>query len=128
MRQAGRSLPEYRELRERFGLFERSATPELCAEVTLQPVRRQVVDGAEAFTGYVQAKVRAGADVVQLHDSWVGVLAPRDYEELVAPYSARILSALDVPTIHFGTGTAGLLGRMAASVGDVIGVDWRIEL
>ena len=73
------------------------------------------------FARYVQAKVRAGADVVQLFDSWVGVLSPTDYEELVAPYSARILAALDVPTIHFGTGTAGLLGRMAAAGGDVIG-------
>ena len=83
---------------------------------------------AEVFAAYVQAKVRAGADVVQLFDSWVGVLSPSDYEEHVAPYSARILAALDVPTIHFGTGTAGLLERMAAAGGDVIGVDWRIEL
>jgi uroporphyrinogen decarboxylase len=83
---------------------------------------------AEAFTGYVQAKVRAGAGVVQLFDSWVGVLSPADYDENVAPYSARILGALDVPTIHFGTGTAGLLGPMAAAGGDVIGVDWRVEL
>ena len=241
MRQAGRSLPEYRALRERHSFFEVAETPELCAEVTLQPVRRHDVDAAvmfadimtpvvamgvelelvegvgpviahpvrtaadverlripepdafapvleavrlvraelppdkavigfcggpftaagylvegkpsrdfvavktlmyrepgvwqalmeklaEAFTRYVQAKVRAGADVVQLFDSWVGVLSPADYDEHVAPYSARILAALDVPTIHFGTGTSGLLGRMAAAGGDVIGVDWRVEL
>jgi uroporphyrinogen decarboxylase len=242
MRQAGRSLPEYRALREKHPFFELAMQPELCAEVTLQPVRRHDVDGAvmfadimtpvvamgvdvqlvegvgpvidppirtaadvarmrvpdpdeavgavleavrivraelpsdkavigfcggpftaagylvegkpsrdfakvkqlmyrepsvwhalmeklaEAFSAYVQAKVRSGADVVQLFDSWVGVLAPADYAEHVAPYSARILAALDVPTIHFGTGTAGLLGRMAAAGGDVIGVDWRIEL
>ena len=72
--------------------------------------------------------MRAGADVIQLFDSWVGVLSPADYDEFVAPYSARILAALDVPTIHFGTGTAGLLGHMAAAGGDVIGVDWRVEL
>jgi uroporphyrinogen decarboxylase len=83
---------------------------------------------AETFTSYVQAKAGAGADVVQLFDSWVGVLSAADYAEHVAPYSTRILAALDVPTIHFGTGTAGLLGRMAAAGGDVIGVDWRIEL
>jgi uroporphyrinogen decarboxylase len=76
----------------------------------------------------VQAKVRAGADVVQVFDSWVGVLSPADYAEHVAPYSTRILAALDAPTIHFGTGTAGLLARMAAAGGDVVGVDWRVEL
>jgi uroporphyrinogen decarboxylase len=82
----------------------------------------------KSFTAYVQAKVRAGADVIQLFDSWVGVLSPADYGVHVAPYSARILATLDVPTIHFGTGTAGLLGRMASAGGDVIGVDWRVEL
>ncbi len=242
MRQAGRSLPEYREIRERYGLFEIVAQPELCAEVTLQPLRRHGVDAAVMFTdimfpvlgmgvevelvesvgpvvakpvrtiadverlrvpdpeetvptileavrlvrselasdqavvgfcggpftvagylvegrptrdfhavkalmyrqpevwhalmeklaatfgAYVTAKVRAGADVIQLFDSWVGALSPADYEELAAPYSARILAALDCPTIHFGTGTAGLLHHMAEAGGDVIGLDWRVEL
>src|SRR5438132_1243819 len=128
MRQAGRSLPEYRELRERHSFFEIANRPELCAEVTLQPVRRHDVDAAvmeqlaEVFTGYVQAKVRAGADVIQLFDSWVGVLSPSDYGEFALPYSAEILRSVDVPTIHFATGTAGLLGQMAAAGGDVIGV------
>jgi len=72
--------------------------------------------------------VRAGADVIQLFDSWVGALSPADYEEFVAPYSARILAAVDVPTIHFGTGTAGLLERLATAGGDVIGLDWRLPL
>jgi uroporphyrinogen decarboxylase len=80
------------------------------------------------FAVYVQAKVRAGADVIQLFDSWVGALSPSDYDEFVAPYSARILASVDVPTIHFGTGTATLLERMAAAGGDVIGLDWRIPL
>jgi uroporphyrinogen decarboxylase len=242
MRQAGRSLPEYRELRKQHGLFDIVAQPELCAEVTLQPVRRHDVDAAVMFTDimfpvlgmgvdvklvenvgpvieqpirssadverlvvpepqeavptileavrlvreelrgdqavigfcggpftvagyliegkpsrefatvkalmygepatwhalmekladtsarYVAAKARAGADVIQLFDSWVGALSPSDYEEFVAPYSARILAAVDVPTIHFGTGTATLLGDMAAAGGDVIGLDWRIPL
>jgi uroporphyrinogen decarboxylase len=239
MRQAGRSLPEYRALREKHPFFELAMTPDLCAEVTLQPVRRHDVDAAvmfadimtpvvamgvgvelvegvgpviaqpirtaadvellrigepppqvveavrlvraelppekavvgfcggpftvagylvegkpsrdfptvkalmyrepavwhalmnrlvDTFTAYVRAKVEAGADVIQLFDSWVGVLSPADYDEFVAPYSARILGALDVPMIHFGTGTAALLGRMAAAGGDVIGIDWRIEL
>jgi uroporphyrinogen decarboxylase len=83
---------------------------------------------ADAFAAYVRAKVRAGADVIQLFDSWVGALSPQDYEEFVAPYSARILGSLDAPTIHFGTGTAGLLVSMRTAGGDVIGVDWRISL
>src|SRR5262249_15981331 len=61
----------------------------------------------------------------------VGALSPADYEEFVAPWSARIFAALraaGVPTIHFGTGTATLLEAMAAAGGDVIGLDWRIPL
>jgi uroporphyrinogen decarboxylase len=76
----------------------------------------------------VSAKVEAGADVIQLFDSWVGALSPADYREFVAPYSARILAAVDVPTVHFGTGTATLLRDMAEAGGDVIGLDWRIPL
>jgi uroporphyrinogen decarboxylase len=231
MRQAGRSLPEYRALRERHSFFEVAETPELCAEVTLQPVRRHGVDAAvlfadivtpvlgmgvdvelvegvgpvvaqpvataadverlrrpdpegayapvleavrivrrelaadqalvgfcggpftvagylvegkptrdfvrvkelmyrepgvwhalmerlaDGFADYVSAQAAAGADVIQLFDSWVGVLSVADYEELVAPYSARVLAAVDVPTIHFGTGTTHLLRSMAAAVG-----------
>jgi uroporphyrinogen decarboxylase len=242
MRQAGRSLPEYRALRERHSFWEVAQTPELCAEVTLQPVRRHGVDAAvmfadimtpvlamgldvelvegvgpvletpvrsaadverlvrtdpdtdyaglaeairavraelaperavvgfcggpftvagylvegrpsreltrvktlmytdpavwnalmerlaECFAAYVGMQVRAGADVVQLFDSWVGVLSPADYEEFVAPWSARILARVDVPTIHFGTGTATLLPAMAHAGGDVIGLDWRVPL
>jgi len=82
----------------------------------------------ETFISYVRATADAGADVIQVFDSWVGALSPSDYEEFVAPYSARILAAADVPTIHFGTGTASLLGLMAEAGGDVIGVDWRIPL
>jgi len=242
MRQAGRSLPEYRAIRQHHTLFEITAQPELCAEVTLQPVRRHDVDAAvmfadimspvlgmgvevelvegvgpvvreplrtraaverlhagdpeetaaelleavrlvrhelapekavvgfcggpftvagylvegkpgrdfprvkqlmysepevwhllmerlaDGFSRYVAATVRAGADAIQLFDSWVGALSPGDYEEFVAPYSARILGAVDVPTIHFGTGTATLLPLMAAAGGEVIGLDWRIPL
>jgi uroporphyrinogen decarboxylase len=242
MRQAGRSLPEYREIRKQHGLFDIVAQPELTAEVTLQPVRRHDVDAAvmftdimypvlgmgvdvelvesigpvverpienaadverlvvrdpeeatptileavrlvraelredqavigfcggpftvagyliegrpsreflkvksmmysapevwhalmekltEQFARYVAAKERAGADAIQLFDSWVGALSPSDYAEFVAPYSARILASVDVPTIHFGTGTATLLEDMAAAGGDVIGLDWRIPL
>ena len=242
MRQAGRSLPEYRAIREKHAFFEVAHTPELCAEVTMQPVRRHDVDAAvmfadimtpvlgmgidvrlvegvgpvidhpvrtladverlrvpdpeevfapvleavrlvraelrpdqavvgfcggpftvagylvegkpsrefartkslmlgepavwhallgklaETFAAYVAAKARAGADVIQLFDSWVGALSPAHYREYVAPHSARVLAAVDVPTIHFGTGTATLLEEMAAAGGDVIGLDWRIPL
>jgi uroporphyrinogen decarboxylase len=83
---------------------------------------------AATFATYVAAKVEAGADVIQLFDSWVGALSPADYDEFVAPYSARILAAVDCPTIHFGTGTSALLANMAAAGGDVIGLDWRIGL
>src|SRR5438105_11500076 len=242
MRQAGRSLPEYRERRKTHGLFDIVRDAEVCAEVTLQPVRRHGVDAAvmfadimlpvlrmgvdvdlvenvgpvvarpvasaadvatlrvpepaeavpsileavrivrrelrgdqavvgfcggpftvagylvegrpsreflkvktlmyrepevwhalaeklaDTFVAYLAAKVEAGADVIQLFDSWVGALSVADYEEFVAPSAARILAAVDVPTIHFGTGTAHLLGAMREAGGDVIGLDWRIPL
>jgi uroporphyrinogen decarboxylase len=83
---------------------------------------------ADCFAAYLAAQVRAGADVVQLFDSWVGCLSPDDYKEFVAPWSARILAAAGAPTIHFGTGTATLLEPMAAAGGDVIGLDWRMHL
>jgi uroporphyrinogen decarboxylase len=243
MRQAGRSLPEYRALRERHSFWEVADTPELCAEVTLQPVRRHEVDAAvmfadimtpvigmglavdlvegvgpvlqepvrtladverlrapdpaeafaplleairivrgeldpsravvgfcggpftvagylvegrpsrdfatvkqlmysqpdvwhalldrlaDCFSGYVLAQETAGADVVQLFDSWVGALSVADYEEFAAPYSARILAAPSVPTIHFGTGASNaLLRALTRAGGDVIGLDWRVPL
>jgi uroporphyrinogen decarboxylase len=83
---------------------------------------------AEGFAAYVAAQAAAGADVIQLFDSWVGVLSVPDYEELVAPYSARVLAAVDAPTIHFGTGTTHLLPAMAAAGGDGVGLDWRVPL
>jgi uroporphyrinogen decarboxylase len=243
MRQAGRSLPEYRAIRERHGFFEVAGTPELCAEVTLQPVRRLGVDAAvlfadimspvlgmgvevelvegvgpvverpvasaadvarlrvvdpeewaapileavrlvreeldaeravigfcggpftvagylvegkpsrdfvrtktlmyrepqvwhellgrlaDQFARYVAAKAAAGADAIQLFDSWVGALSPHDYAEFVAPYSRRILDAAGVPTIHFATGTSSaLLEEIARTGGDAIGLDWRTPL
>ncbi|MGB2953045.1 MAG: uroporphyrinogen decarboxylase, partial [Gaiellaceae bacterium] len=242
MRQAGRSLPEYREIRRQHGLFDIARRPELCAEVTLQPVRRYDVDGAvmfadimlpvlgmgvevelvenvgpvveapirtradverlvvpepedsspwalesvrlvrdalppekavigfaggpftvagyliegrptrefaktkacmygspevwhglmeklaDCFGRYLRGCVRAGADVIQLFDSWVGALSVDDYREFAAPYSARVLDAVEVPTIHFGTGTAHLLEELAATGGDVISVDWRLPI
>jgi uroporphyrinogen decarboxylase len=69
--------------------------------------------------------------VVQLFDSWVGSLGRREYEESVLPYSRRIFDAINelgVPTIHFGTGTAGLLEQMTAAGSSMVSVDWRIPL
>jgi uroporphyrinogen decarboxylase len=78
---------------------------------------------------YLRAQVEAGADVVQLFDSWVGGLGPADYQEFVQPHVRRIFAALaDVPTIHFGTGTSALLELLAEAGGDVIGLDHRVSL
>ena len=245
MRQAGRSLPEYRAIREKHDFMAISRQPELCAEVTLQPVRRLGVDaailfadimtpllavgvdlelvehvgpvirhpvrslddlrqlrtltpeedlpfitdairlikaelgertpligfagapftlaayliegkGSRTFTTtktlmyqqpdvwhalmerlteititYLRAQVQAGADALQLFDSWVGCLSPADYASYVHPYAERILGALRAtgkPLIHFGTNTATLLEQMRSEGGTVIGVDWRIPL
>ena len=84
---------------------------------------------ADCFGAYLAAQAGAGADVVQLFDSWVGALSPADYEEFVAPWSAQHpRGGRTVPTIHFGTGASTLLPAMAAAGGDVIGLDWRIPL
>jgi uroporphyrinogen decarboxylase len=242
MRQAGRSFAAYRKLRERYGILELAKTPDLCAEVTLMPVRELGVDAAVLFAdimlplepmgvglriepdigpiidrpirsaadvtalrpfdpaevsftldairlvrrelagqagvigfsgapftlacyliegrpsrdfalakafmyrepaawhdlmgrlstmvvAYLRAQVEAGADVVQLFDSWVGGLGPADYRDFVQPHVRAIFAALaDVPTIHFGTGTAALLELMAEAGGDVIGLDHRVSL
>ena len=78
---------------------------------------------------YLRAQVDAGAEVVQVFDSWVGGLGPSDYATFVQPHVARIFATLhDVPTIHFGTGTAALLELMAEAGGDVIGIDHRVSL
>lgn len=80
---------------------------------------------------FLVAQVEAGAQVIQLFDSWVGSLNAEDYREFVLPHSRRILEtvkATGVPTIHFGTGTSNILSDMAEAGGDVIGADWRIPL
>lgn len=79
---------------------------------------------------YLHAQVDAGADALQIFDSWVGCLSPADYERFVLPHTRSLLTALKsrVPTIHFGTGTATLLELMSQAGGDVIGLDWRVPL
>jgi uroporphyrinogen decarboxylase len=85
----------------------------------------------EVIINYLRGQVQAGAQVIQLFDSWVGALAPLDYEEYVLPYSRRIFEALrtlNVPTIHFGTAAGGMLDLMAAAGSDMISLDWRVRL
>ncbi len=79
---------------------------------------------------YLNAQIAAGADAVQLFDSWVGCLSPADYRAHVLPHVRALIAALapGTPVIHFGTGTAGLLEAMRAAGGHVIGLDWRVDL
>ena len=80
---------------------------------------------------YLSAQAAAGADALQIFDSWIGILSPLDYRHYVLPYMKTLLSGLrecGVPLIHFGTGTATLLSLQREAGGDVIGLDWRIGL
>jgi uroporphyrinogen decarboxylase len=244
MRQAGRYMPEYRALRERYSIMELIQTPELACEVTLQPMQAFDLDAAIIFADilpplagmgleldfvhgegpviynpvrsaadvarlrvtppeealgftldairlaraalgekpligfsgapftlacyaiegggskhqlltktmmrrepelwhtlmtrlsevaghYLLAQAQAGAQALQVFDSWVGELSPAEYAARVLPYTRRaieIASAADVPFIHFGTNTGGMLELIRAAGGSVIGVDWRIGL
>jgi uroporphyrinogen decarboxylase len=244
MRQAGRYMPEYRAIRNKYTLIEICQNPEIAAEITLQPVRALGVDAAILFADillpviplglglefakgegpvigspvrtlenvramkpftaevdldyvmeairilrrelkdvpligfcgapftiasylieggssreflktktmmyaapkvfhalmerlssvladYIMAQISAGAQAVQMFDSWVGALSPSDYEVFVLPYSQKVLKAaegMNVPVIHFGTNTTTLLPLMKRAGGDVIGLDWRIPL
>jgi uroporphyrinogen decarboxylase len=86
---------------------------------------------ADVVADYLRAQVEAGAQALQLFDSWVGALDEADYREFVEPHVRRIfdgLADLDVPKIHFGTGTGHLLAAQREAGGSVIGVDWRTPL
>ncbi len=86
---------------------------------------------SETVLLYLGAQIEAGADAVQLFDSWAGCLSPPDYEAYVMPFNTRILNGLKkyrAPVINFATDNAGLLRLMSSSGGDVIGVDWRIRI
>ena len=86
---------------------------------------------ARVITGYLRRQIRAGAQAIQLFDSWVGCLSVGDYVEYVLPHVQLIFEGLKregVPMIHFGTGTSAMLRQMREAGGDVIGVDWRIHL
>jgi uroporphyrinogen decarboxylase len=86
---------------------------------------------AEVVRRYLRGQVEAGAQAVQLFDSWVGALSPGDYEQYVMPHVRHILADLEttgVPVIHFGTGTSSLLELQRDAGGTVIGVDHRVRL
>ncbi|MGA7672143.1 MAG: uroporphyrinogen decarboxylase [Nitrolancea sp.] len=86
---------------------------------------------ADVTSRYLRGQVEAGADAVQIFDSWAGALSPRDYRAFVFPHVSRIvanLKPLDVPIILFGTGTEGLLDQFAATGADVVGLDWRVTI
>ena len=85
---------------------------------------------SSAVVAYLNRQIAAGAQAVQLFDSWVGCLAPDDYQRFVLPHMRTLIGGITpgVPVIHFGTGTSGLLELMRAAGGDVIGVDWRLDI
>jgi uroporphyrinogen decarboxylase len=85
---------------------------------------------SQLITKYLNCQIAAGAQAVQLFDSWAGCLTPGDYEQFVLPYTRSVIAGITqgVPVINFSTGTAGLLKQIRAAGGDVIGLDWRINL
>ncbi|MBI1845882.1 MAG: uroporphyrinogen decarboxylase [Candidatus Rokubacteria bacterium] len=84
---------------------------------------------ADATARYLNGQIAAGAEAVQLFDSWVGALGPDDYRAYVLPHSRAVMKAVTgAPVIHFGTGTAALLPLMREAGGEVIGLDWRVDL
>ena len=85
---------------------------------------------AEVLIRYLKAQIRSGVQAVQIFDSWVGCLTPNDYEEYVLPYSKKVIEGVGkgVPLIHFATSNSTLLELMKRAGGDVIGVDWRVNI
>jgi uroporphyrinogen decarboxylase len=86
---------------------------------------------ADVIIVYLKAQIKAGAQAVQLFESWASSVTPYDYRKRVMPYSKKVLDALKgegVPVIHFANGAGAFLGSVAEAGGDVIGVDWRIDL
>jgi uroporphyrinogen decarboxylase len=85
---------------------------------------------SRALAKYLNTQIEAGAQAVQLFDSWVGCLSPDDYREYVLPHTQNVISNVlpGTPLLHFGTGTAALLELMREAGGDVIGFDWRVRL
>jgi uroporphyrinogen decarboxylase len=81
--------------------------------------------------GYLRAQAQAGAQALQLFDTWAGLLSPEDYQEFALPYNQAVIreaSRSGVPVIYFSTGTSGILELVVQTGADVIGVDWRVDL
>jgi uroporphyrinogen decarboxylase len=85
---------------------------------------------SRALVKYLNAQVDAGAQALQLFDSWVGCLSPDDYRQYVLPHTRSVIAGVNAqtPVIHFGTGTAALLELISEAGGKVIGIDWRVRL
>jgi uroporphyrinogen decarboxylase len=85
---------------------------------------------SEVLIRTLNAQIQSGVQALQLFDSWVGCLSPRDYEEYILPYSQKVIKGIDkkVPLIHFATSSSTLLELMDQAGGDVIGIDWRMNI
>jgi len=97
-------------------------------EVIWRRLLGKLVDVLGDFAGL---QVSAGARAIQVFDSWAGALSPEDYVRYVQPYSRALIERIrstGVPVIHFGTGTAGFVRELHGAGGDVIGVDWRVNI
>ena len=92
--------------------------------------RRLMEQLAQLVSEYLNCQIAAGAQAVQIFDSWAGCLTPADYERFAMPYTKAVIDAVTpgVPVINFSTGTAGALKQLRAAGGDVIGFDWRVNL
>ena len=92
--------------------------------------RRLMEQLAQLVSEYLNCQIAAGAQAVQMFDSWAGCLTPADYERFAMPYTKAVIDAVTpgVPVINFSTGTAGALKQLRAAGGDVIGFDWRVNL
>jgi uroporphyrinogen decarboxylase len=86
---------------------------------------------ATTMADYLRAQIDAGAQAIQVFDSWAGQLSRADYREFALPHTRKIFASLagtKIPTLHFGVGTGAILPDMKEAGGDVIGVDWRLPL
>lgn len=85
---------------------------------------------SEVLIRHLNAQIRSGVQALQLFDSWVGCLSPSDYENYVLPFSKKVIAGLDksTPLIHFATSSSALLEKMKEAGGDVMGLDWRVDL
>jgi len=80
---------------------------------------------------YLNAQIRAGAQAIQIFDTWGGILSPADYERYVLPYTTRLINGLDrtgIPVIHFVKGAGTMLDIVQKAGGDVMGLDWHVNL